>query len=135
MPLVAVQEALPTHFPYSSDGTYNVQKDMKWHGTAKFHECRAHSAPAGHVRAAYWTAGLLDEFAANLSLPMLRLWRQAAASSNDHPTPDVTDLANALPMRWGDTPTDCRHWCNPGNTTVLWVTKLHHFLERLREEA
>ena len=127
LPMLALHETLPTHFPSTDDGEYDLEKQGKFESRAIRRTCAAHRAYPSQVREANWRNAMTSELARTMSLPIVRFWEPLATRDNDHKTP--SDIALAPIVRRGDPAMDCRHWCNPGISTIQWSNEtLPNFL-------
>ena len=125
LPVVALHEQLPAHFPSTRHGEYDADLQTAYEaavssGTNR-RVCRPHRLPSEENMASNWRYSLVDAFARNNSLPILRFWDRTVDRANDHITP--SDVDGAAPLVKRRNGMDCRHWCNPGMTTIEWATE------------
>lgn len=112
-------EQMPAHFPIIPFGEY----DRHVHRNSSQMQCATHnpSLNEAHPEANY-RRDAVNAYAVRNRLRMLPTWDAAVRASNDHVNRSVLSTeVGAL---------DCRHWCNPGPTTLRLADGLAHFLQQ-----
>lgn len=118
----AVLEYSPVHFAGTEDSEYHPGLHNQLQNSPR--TCVPHNLMLSNssTLARSWRRQVLNEFAHERALPVIRRWNLAAPNFDDHPPPATGFGAE----RFGTV--DCRHFCSPGRTTYAVVDALSEWV-------